>query len=96
LVANAFDNTDNVVGVTDNGSQMIGYLDGVAGTTRNYTRAGTSTFNRFTLFGSRRAGGWELFFNARIYAVLIYPRVVNSTERAQIVTWLGAKMGRTL
>ncbi|WP_212743056.1 hypothetical protein [Sphingopyxis sp. 2PD] len=92
---NAFDNTDNVVGHTDNGSSITPYVDGTAGTARSYTRTGTFTPSYFTLFGLRRTS-FEQYFAGRVYAVLIYPRVVNSTERAQIVTYLAAKMGRTL
>lgn len=93
---NAFYDTDNVVGFTDHGSQVRGYVDTNAAGPNSYTRSGTFTITSFSLFGLTRTVSTEEPMAGRIYALLAYNRVLDSTERAAITTLPGAKMGRTL
>lgn len=93
---NAFDNTDRVYGITDDGSTLRTYTNGVAGATFGYTRSGTyTTLNHTTLGGYARAGA-ESWFACRSYAVVVVDKVLSSTERANLVTYLGNKAGLTL
>jgi hypothetical protein len=95
LAANAFDNADHVLGVTDSGSSLQGYLDGVAGTARSYTRSGTLTLDRFALFALLRTSAGS-FFAGRVYAVVVVNRVIDTGERAALTTYLGAKAGLSI
>lgn len=92
---NAFDNTDNVYGVVDDGSSITGYLDGVASEPISYTRSGTLTLNRFAVGALLRASP-ALFFAGRVYALVIVNRVLTADEIANLTTSLGAEMGRVL
>lgn len=93
--ANAFDNTDNVFGVTDSGTVVTSYLDGVSSDNYGYTRSGTLVPTKFCL-GAELRGAGASFFAARVYGLICYPSVLDSGQIANVVTWLGAKMGRTL
>lgn len=94
----AWNNTDKVVIVTDDGLNLDTYVDGTLGTRRSYTRT-TGTFNqcdRFALGGLFRNTATQ-FFAGRVYAVAIWPGIVlNSTDRATVLTQFAAKQGRTL
>ena len=94
----AWDNTDKVAIVTDDGLNLDTYVDGTLGTRRSYTRA-SGTFNlcdRFAIGGLMRNVGAQ-WFAGRVYAVAIWPGVVlNSTDRATVLTQFAAKQGRAL
>jgi hypothetical protein len=94
----AWNNTDKVAIVTDDGLNLDTYVDGTLGTRRSYTRA-SGTFNlcdRFAIGGLMRNVGAQ-WFAGRIYAVAIWPGIVlNSTDRATVLTQFAAKQGRTL
>lgn len=94
---NFLDGTDRVVMIVDNGSSVIAYLDGVAGTSRSYTRAGnTISANRFALGGLLRATAIG-FFPHRLHGAAIWPGLnLNSTERAQTNTFFASLQGRAL
>lgn len=98
IAGSAFDETDRVMIVVDNGSSVQIYLDGVAGTPRNYTRGSNSlTLNTFSVGGRHGGGSSGLFFAARVHAFAYWPGInLNSTERAQVLTTFGATQGRTL
>jgi len=97
LSSAAFDDTDTVLIVVDTGTTLTMWQDGVAGTTRTYTRTGNMTIDRFAigaLFRVATAGSW---FAAGVYALAIWPGIqLNSTERAQVLTTFAATQGRTL
>jgi hypothetical protein len=96
LSPNAFDGSDRVVAITDDGTgaSVIGYTDGTAGTQRTYTRA-SLTIDRFALGCLFRATPAS-YFAARIYGLLALPYVPDSTTRGHINTYLGSLMGKTL
>lgn len=93
---NAFSG-DKVLTVIDDGASVIDYVDGVAGTSRAYTR-GTNAFtmNRFALGALLRATPGS-FFSARVYALAIWPGIVlDSTDRATVRTLFGSLQGRSI
>jgi hypothetical protein len=95
--ASAFSGSDVILTIVDDGSTVIGYVDGTAGLSRSYTRAGnTITMDRLSLGAQLRTttGGW---MNARVHALAIWPGVVlNSTDRAQARIYLASLQGRTI
>lgn len=90
-----FTGGDKVYGVVDTGTQLIPYLDGVAGTPLVYSRSGSLTLNNFAL-GALRRSTVILFCVARIYSGVCVNRVLTSGEIASLTTYLGATQGRTL
>lgn len=91
---NAFLSTPTVVGVVDTGSQLTGYVNGVAGTSAAYTRSGALAGMSF-LVGSRQSNG-SSHFTGYIYNVFKVDRVLTPTEIGQLVTYLGAQAGLLL
>lgn len=92
----AFDNTARVVGFTDSTTSITTYLDQTAGTPTGYTRAGThSAADRISL-GADFTVATLVNFKTFIYGIVVVPRVLNSTEISNLVTWLGAKAGLTI
>jgi hypothetical protein len=95
-VASAWDGTDNVVGLTEDGSgNSSGYLDTTtAADTGTYTR-GTATFNQLALGALLRTtpSGW---FAGWVYGLVVVSRVITATERQNLITYLGNLMGRSL
>lgn len=92
---NVFNNADRVYGVTDDGSTFRSYLDGAVDDTGAYVRSGTMTPDRFSLCAGFTTVAFS-FFNTRLYGLVIVKRVIDATERANLVTWLGNKAGLTL
>jgi hypothetical protein len=91
-----FNNSDQVLGVTDDGSNLIPYIDSAAQTTRTYTRSGSFTFNIFGL-GALVRNTISLYFQHRLYGlVIVNGAVLSGTDRALLITYLGALQGRTL
>jgi hypothetical protein len=89
------DGTDRVLGFTDSGSAIIHYSNGTQVDSDAYTRSGTVTVDRFGLGASFRASASD-WFAARVYALVIVNRVLTAEERADLVTYLGNKMGIAL
>lgn len=97
-ITTGFDETDRVLIVVDNGSSVQMYLDGVAGTSRNYTRGSNSlTLNTFSVGGRHGGGSSGLFFATRVHGLAIWPTLnLNSTDRASALTYFASLQGRTL
>lgn len=93
----AFDGSDRVIIMVDDGSGITIYKDGVAGTRRAYTRAGNSlTLNNVTLGGLLRTtvSNW---FAGRVYGMAIWPgRALDATERGEVNTYFASLYGGTL
>lgn len=85
--ANVFNNTPHVYGVVDNGSTLTPYLDGVAGTPVAYNRSGSLTQNRTGMGGYYRSSVGP-YGAVQLYAALTVPRVLNSTEIANLSTYM--------
>ncbi|HET7156083.1 MAG TPA: Ig-like domain-containing protein [Hyphomicrobiaceae bacterium] len=98
LTPNAFDATDNVLTIVDNGTSFTTYLDGTQVDTDAYTASGTNTVTLFSLGALWLGAGWigSSFFGGRIYNVVIVKRAIDATERANLVTYQGNKIGRSL
>ena len=93
--ANAFDDTDNVYGITDSGTVVTSYLDGVSNDNKSYTRSGTLVPTKFCINADLRGTG-SGYMSGRLYGLICYPFVLSAPQIADVVTWLGAKMGRSL
>jgi hypothetical protein len=100
--ANVFNGSDHVFIYTDDGttissaSNIATYLDGAAGATLAFTRNGTSiTVDRFALGALVRntTGNW---WAGRVYGMVVVHRVLDSTERGNLTTYLGNLAGLTL
>lgn len=92
-----FNNTDKCYAVTDSKTDIIPYVDGVAGTTYSYTRSGTvSGMDRFTLFGFSGYGGYFDFFAARLHGVLVYDRVLTGSEVLTACRYMAYLQGRSI
>lgn len=94
-----FNGSDHVILITDSGSAIAVYVDGVLKTgIASYTHTNTLTLNRFAIGALLRnvtAGGG--FWAGRIYGgVIVNGHVVSSTERANLTTYMGALAGLTL
>lgn len=95
--ASAWDGSNHVYIVVDDGSGITWYVDGVAGTRQAYTRSG----NSITLTNLSVGALWRntvLSYSAsRAQGVLIWPGVVlDAGEIAQATTYGGTLQGRTL
>jgi hypothetical protein len=94
-VANAFNDTDRVIGITYNNGAVATYLDGVADDTLSYTPSGVYTFDR-TALGARVRTTTSEWWVGRVYCCVVVNRVLNSTELADLTTYVAAKAGLTL
>lgn len=90
-----FAGSDLVIGFTDDLSTITTYVDQTAGTPTGYTRTGVLSPNRFSL-GAVVTSITTGFFVARVYGVIIVPRVLTATERANAITWLAARQNRVI
>lgn len=86
-VANAWNDTDRVVGVTDNLSTRIMYLDGVALDSVNYTRSVALTPATFCIGCELRSTG-AAFFEGRLYELVAYNKVLSLQERLDLMDYL--------
>jgi hypothetical protein len=91
-----FNASDHVYGVVDDGSNMTPYLDGVAGSAVPYTRGGTLVQNTFSLGGYFGNGAASSFWAGRVYGLVTVNRVIDSTERGNLTTYLGNLAGLSL
>ena len=95
--AAAFDGNDTVLVAVDNGSSVTVYQDGVAGTTRSYTRgANTMTTDIVALGALVRSTPATGFMGMRVHRVTIWATPLDATDRALANTALAAKQGRIL
>jgi len=98
---NVFDGNDHVFLITDSGTAITVYIDGVLRTgIGSYTHTGTFTLNRFSI-GARlntlASGSVGTFWSGRIYGgVIVNGRVIDAAERASLTTYMGALAGLTL
>lgn len=89
---------DRVLQVQDTGSGLQEYSDGAAGTARAYTRTGnTITTDQFSIGGAYNGATAINFMNARFYGGIIVAGLqASAAQRANTLTYLAAKQGRTL
>lgn len=94
---NAFDGTDRVIIIEDDGSGVTIYKDNVAGSRRAYTRSGnTLTLNNFVLGGLLRTTAGN-HFPARVHALAVWPStILSSGDRAAVNTYFGSLQGRSI
>lgn len=71
--------TDVVIIITDTGSALTVYIDGVAGTPTNYTRGASTGWNRFALGALLRTTA-EDFLDGDVYGALFYNAVLGSSD----------------
>lgn len=96
LATNFWNNTDQVVGVTDSFGTVSAYLNGVpVGTPASYTPSGTLTINR-TALGALIRNTTSSWFATRVYALVAVKRVISATERKLLVGYLGKLAGLTI
>ena len=93
--ANAYNGSDVVLGKVEDGSNWTIYVDGVPAGPTAWTRPGTMTLNRTSLFG-RRGSTSTNWWAGDVAGVVAVKRAVTSGEAAQITTWLGLRQGRAL
>ncbi len=93
--ANVFNGTDRTLVITDDGSTLRSYVNGVAGSTLAYTRSGTLTIDRSAIGAVIRTttGSW---WAGDIYGIVAVPRVITSGERASLTTYMGSLAGLSL
>jgi len=90
-----FDNTDRVIGITDSTAAFIAYNNQTAGSTNSYTRSGSLTFNRFALGALVRTTN-SGFARMRVHGLVVVKSVLNSTDRANLITYLGGLAGLSI
>jgi hypothetical protein len=93
--ANAYNGSDVVLGKVEDGSNWTIYVDGVPAGPTAWTRPGTMTLDRTSLFG-RRGSTSTNWWAGDVAGVVAVKRAVTSGEAAQITTWLGLRQGRAL
>lgn len=92
--ANVFNGSNHVLILTDDGTTIRSYLDGVAGPTLNYTR-GTYTLNRSAIGALVRAATSN-WWAGDIYGMVAAARVATDLERASLTTYMGNLAGLLL
>lgn len=87
-------NTDSVIVITDTGSSILAYYDGVAnpGGATSYTRAAT-TLDRFSV-GARVRLTTDGYFVGRISRIRLYNRAMGAPEVANETSCAKATQGR--
>lgn len=97
FIDEALDDTDFVFGLTDSGSQIRLYKDHTLSDTDSYTRSGSVTVDRTSIFAAFPSDSGNGYFAGRIYAMcVVLGRVVTDDERAMIVSELAVEQGRTI
>lgn len=95
-LTNGFNNTDVVVGMTDDGSTISMYLDQGAAVTQAYTRSGTLTNNRFGLGALARSSAASWWAGDIYGVVAVNGAVLSAGQRSSLVTYLAALQGRSI
>lgn len=96
----AYDNSDHVIGITDDGAATAtvrGYKDSSTETgNASYTHSGhTVTTDRHSLGAGVRTTAGN-FFLGRVYGLVIVKSVISSGNRASLITYLGNLAGLSL
>ncbi len=94
-LAGVYGNTDVVLTITDDGSTITHYLDQGAGSAIAYTRSGTTTLTRACIGALLRSTAGN-FWKGDVYGIVALKGVLSSGDRALLVTYMGAKQGRTI
>lgn len=92
---NAFDSSDRVYGIVDDGAGLTPYLDGVSGTASAYTRSGTLTQDR-TGFGGLQRAAASSWWAGRVYGLVVINRAISSIEALKLTNYMGKLQGRYL
>jgi len=93
----AFDNSDTVLIAVDDGTSVTVWQDGVAGTTRTYTRGANAITTTIMAIGALvRSSGATGWMAMRLHRAAIWSTPLNSKDRATALTAFAAKQGRTL
>ncbi len=98
LKTGAFDNNYRVFIISDDGTGLTTWLDGVktAKITTGYNRGGGSTtLNRFSMF-ARLRNTIDAWFAAQVQHASGFNRAFSDAEAAQATTYAALKQGRTL
>jgi len=98
LKTGVFDNNYRVFIVSDDGTGLTTWLDGVktAKITSGYNRGGGSiTVNRFSIFARRRVT-FDRYFTGQVQLAVGYNYAFSDAEAAQATTYAALKQGRTL
>lgn len=92
---NVFDNTDHVLVITDDGTFVRTYVDGVTGASTGWILSGTITLDRSCIGALLRAasGNW---WAGDIYGMVAIKRVLNTNERNELTTYMGSLAGLTI
>lgn len=93
--ANVFNGTGHVFILTDDGTFIRSYVDGLAGATTGWTPSGAFTFDRSAIGGLLRAvsGNW---WAGDLYGMVAVKRVVTISERASLTKYMGRLAGLSL
>jgi hypothetical protein len=93
--ANVFDNNGHVLVLTDDGTFVRTYVDGVTGAATGWTPSGTFTLDRSTIGALLRAasGNW---WAGDFYGMVAVKRVLTNAERAKLKSYMGRLAGLTL
>lgn len=96
LADEAIQNATNVVIIlTDTGSSLTVYVDGIAYTSYAYTRGTSTGWDRFALGAFLRTTA-EDFLDGDVYGASFHTAVLNSSEITELTTYGGYLQGRIL
>jgi hypothetical protein len=96
LATGVLNNSDTVLIITANGSDVIAYADNAPGQTRPMTPHGVMGMNRFAL-GAHIRTGIQDYMAGRYHAFAVWPgRVLDSSERAQVTSYFASLQGRSI
>jgi hypothetical protein len=92
---NVFDNNNHVFILTDDGTFIKTYVDGVTGAATGWTPSGTFTIDRSAI-GCLLRGASGNWWAGDIYGIVAIKRVLNQYERQRLTTYMGSLAGLTL
>lgn len=95
VTPNSFNGADHVLLMTDDGSVLRTYLDGVFVSTVGWVKSGVFTLNRSAIGALLRATSSN-WWAGDIYGMVAVPRVLTATERASLTRYLGLRAGLNL
>ena len=87
--------TDVVIIIVDTGTALTVYIDGVAGTASNYTRATSTGWDRFSLGALLRTTA-EDFLDGDVYGALFYNAALNSSDITSLNSYGASLHGRVI
>ena len=93
--ANVFDNNAHVLILTDDGTFIRTYVDGSVGASTGWTPSGAYTLDRSTIGALLRAssGNW---WAGDLYGMVAVNRVVTTSERASLRSYMGNLAGLSM